>query len=100
MIRDEFKNVDKKTINQKANKKRQQMGERAYFAKKLSVSMILLGFLPQKEQLLIPFARLVSVLQKEKATLFHFLLLLTDFFTIWFALLRARLLMLHTEKSL
>ena len=37
MIRDEFKNVDKKTINQKANKKRQQMGERAYFAKKLSV---------------------------------------------------------------
>ncbi len=37
MIRDEFKNVDKKVINQKANKKRQQMGERAYYAKKLSV---------------------------------------------------------------
>ena len=37
MIRDEFKNVDKKVINKKANKKMQEMGERAYYAKKLSV---------------------------------------------------------------
>ena len=37
MIRDEFKNADKKVINEKANKKRQQMGDRAYFAKKLSL---------------------------------------------------------------
>ena len=37
MIRDEFKNIDKKVINEKANKKRQQMGDRAYFAKKLSL---------------------------------------------------------------
>lgn len=36
MIRDEFKNVDKKVINKKANKKLQEMGERAYYAKKLS----------------------------------------------------------------
>ena len=36
MIRDEFKNADKKVIDKKANKKMQEMGERAYYAKKLS----------------------------------------------------------------
>lgn len=33
MIRDEFKNADKKTINKKANKKMIAMGERAYYTK-------------------------------------------------------------------
>ena len=33
MIRDEFKNADKKTINKKANKKMISMGERAYYTK-------------------------------------------------------------------
>ena len=33
MIRDEFKNADKKTIKQKANKKIISMGERAYYTK-------------------------------------------------------------------
>ncbi len=37
MIRDEFKNLDKKVIDKKANKKMQEMGERAYYAKKLSL---------------------------------------------------------------
>lgn len=37
MIRDEFKNADKKVIDKKANKKMQQMGERAFYAKKLSL---------------------------------------------------------------
>ena len=37
MIRDEFKNADKSVINKKANKKMQEMGERAYYAKKLSL---------------------------------------------------------------
>lgn len=37
MIRDEFKNADKKVIDKKANKKLQEMGERAYYAKKLSL---------------------------------------------------------------
>ena len=36
MIRDEFKNADKKVIDKKANKKIKEMGERAYYAKKLS----------------------------------------------------------------
>ncbi len=36
MIRDEFKNADKNIINKKANKKIKEMGERAYYAKKLS----------------------------------------------------------------
>lgn len=36
MIRDEFKNADKKVIDKKANKKIQELGERQYYAKKLS----------------------------------------------------------------
>lgn len=36
MIRDEFKDADKKVIAKKTNKKMLQMGERAYYAKKLS----------------------------------------------------------------
>ena len=36
MIRDEFKNVDKKVIDKKANKKIKEIGERAYYARKLS----------------------------------------------------------------
>ncbi len=36
MIRDEFKNVDKKTIEKKANKKLMQMGERAYYTSRVS----------------------------------------------------------------
>ncbi len=36
MIRDEFKNADKKTINKKANKKIIEMGEREYYAKRMS----------------------------------------------------------------
>ena len=37
MIRDEFKNADKKAIDKKANKKIQEIGERAFYAKKLSL---------------------------------------------------------------
>ena len=37
MIRDEFKNVDTKVIAKKTNKKMQAIGERAYYAKKLSL---------------------------------------------------------------
>ena len=37
MIRDEFKNVDNKVIAKKTNKKMQAIGERAYYAKKLSL---------------------------------------------------------------
>lgn len=36
MIRDEFKNADKKTIQKKANKKMLEMGEREYYAKRMS----------------------------------------------------------------
>ena len=36
MIRDEFKNADKKVIDKKANKKIKEMGERTYYARKLS----------------------------------------------------------------
>ena len=36
MIRDEFKNVDKKIIEKKANKKLVQMGERAYYTTQIA----------------------------------------------------------------
>lgn len=36
MIRDEFKNADKKTIAKKANKKLTEMGERAYYTTKIA----------------------------------------------------------------
>lgn len=36
MIRDEFKNADKEQLKKKSNEKMQKMGERAYYAKKLS----------------------------------------------------------------
>ena len=36
MIRDEFKNADKKTIEKKANKKLVQMGERAYYTTRIA----------------------------------------------------------------
>ena len=37
MIRDEFKNADKEVLKKKSNVKMQEMGERAYYAKKLSL---------------------------------------------------------------
>ncbi len=37
MIRDEFKNADKEVIKKKSNPKIKQMGERAFYAKKLSL---------------------------------------------------------------
>lgn len=36
MIRDEFKNADKKVIAKKANKKIQELGERQYYAKQMT----------------------------------------------------------------